>query len=344
MGTPATPQSKRYQMMALTMIGACQFICVGPESTYSVIGTRGASPGSAFESFNGKSIQVCVGSWEPKTPTSLVGSSQYGMMDNEAPLFNVPMLTNMYQHQTPMANIPSNKAFGNIFRAEPAYNGTLLHPAGRVTKALLVGLSYYNTVEQPSQGIEFQIQEHARALVQGGYVLPQNIRMLTEALTEVSNDGTYVNGPSWLCIKNEIINWLVAGAQAGDTLYFEFLGRGFSSDTYPFGLVTMNKDFTAADHTNLTIDDFKFCFSSLAAGVNLTLLVDCSYSSEMVSTWSQGILSQTSGLFASSPYNILPPSTQQSIGLTPMVTRILKESGSTQLTYNQIIAQAQAEK
>ncbi|GAM23042.1 hypothetical protein SAMD00019534_062170 [Acytostelium subglobosum LB1] len=207
MGTPATPQSNRYQMMALTMIGACQFVCVGPESTYSVIGTRGACPGSAFESFNGRNIQVCVGSWEPVTPASLVSSAQNGLIDDEAPLFTVPMLTNMYQHQTPMAIIPSNKAVGNIFRAEPAYNSTLPHPAGSVTKALLVGLSYYNTVEQPNQSIEFQIQEHSRALVQGGYVLPQNIRILTEDLTEVSNDGTYVNGPSWLCIRNQIINW-----------------------------------------------------------------------------------------------------------------------------------------
>ncbi|GAM23312.1 hypothetical protein SAMD00019534_064870 [Acytostelium subglobosum LB1] len=313
MGTPLSPESKRYQMMAFTMIGACQFICVGPESTYSVIGTRGACPGSAFESYNAKNVQVCVGSWEPMTPASLMGSTQFGVMENESPLFTVPMLTNMHQHQSPMPIIPNNKAYGNLYRIEPAFNWKSPHPDGRRVKALLVGVSYYNTPSQPSKDIEFHIQEHARALIQGGYVLPHNIRILTEGLTEVSDDGTYVNGPSWICIKNEIFYWLLEDAKTDDSLYFVFVGRGFTSESYPFGLVTMTKDLKAADLNAFTIEEFKYCFSSLSAGVNLTLLLDCSYSSDMLSTWSPGILLQTTGLFATSPGNSIPPATQQTI-------------------------------
>ncbi|EGG17891.1 hypothetical protein DFA_08892 [Cavenderia fasciculata] len=338
--------------ISLSLIGASKFVKVGPSTSYSVIGTKGATPGSAYESFH-ENAQVCVASWEPRIQSSslLKAPLIYGQIPDEPLMLNVPLLSNYHQLATPISKLAPSKPLGNVFMNEPAYWKTKRPSSGNIVKALLIGVSYNDNPAGPIKGVDFSIQEHCRALVNCGYVKQENIRVLTENTSQVSLDGTYVCRPTTICIKDQINNWLVKDVVEGDVIYIVFSGRSFVNTingVSTYGLCTLIQDpqtYQYRTDYSLTSNELQQLFVNIPWGVTITFLLDCSYAFEMVRP---GIISPDSfdnfmnGLFSvqsEKQFN----TTQLTSGFLPLITGILLDGfnqNSSPMLYSQIIAKA----
>eukprot|EP01132_Coremiostelium_polycephalum_P006094 gene6094-7592_t len=358
-GVISMDEAKFLQKVSLSSIGACKFLSVPKTGSYSIIGIKGSPPGSANEAISDGNSQVCVSLWEPKAsqkPKLNQVENQvdppFGMSNDSQVITSVPILNHYYQLSAPnsLINNSTPAPMGNIFKAEPAWMVPTSVPSpfpnGRVVKALLIGTSYGYT-NGYVKDVKSHITNHAQALVQSGYVENQNIRMLIEGLTEISNSSSdsndYVCGPSFVCIQNEINNWLVKDLKEGDSIYLMFSGRSYQKNSPAgpqYGLCTLTSDFSNTDYS-FTSSTLKNLLFSVPYGVNITILLDCSYAYEIflplgTSTKALGILAVETG------DKVLPVNTQLSIGFLPAITQVLssyykKHGKSPTQTYDDIL-------
>ncbi|EGG20700.1 hypothetical protein DFA_00561 [Cavenderia fasciculata] len=155
------PEFKDIIKISLSLIGASKFVNVGPSTSYSVIGTKGATPGSAYESFHENvqnptlvPYQGTNGLWSTLRRTI---NAHYSIAQQLPPACN------------PNATTCPIQTLGNVFMNEPAYWKTNRLSSGNIVKALLIGVSYNDNPAGPIKGVDLSIQEHCRALVECGY-------------------------------------------------------------------------------------------------------------------------------------------------------------------------------
>ncbi|EFA82196.1 hypothetical protein PPL_04618 [Heterostelium album PN500] len=346
MGTPLTALDKRYRNMAFNMIGGCAFHNSNIGS-YSLIGAKGITSGTGTESFSDGDSQVCVSSWEPKTPSNLRASQS---ISNYSSIHSVGLLDKYYLVNNPVSMIPKSYAVGNVYAREPSYSLSN-NNFGRVVKALLVAVSYKNSPAGTIQNSEIEIREHANVLIRCGLILPENIKILSESNTQLSKDGTFVQGPSSHCIQMEINDWLLKNIKTGDTIYFVYKGRSFTNTPFnkqpgtvsDYGLCSLNQDLTATDYS-LNRSTFLNLFSNVPTGVNISMLLDCSYAVDIASKTFSGapnsIQFQIAALLGSGS-DIKIRQLQQDISFLSSISNILKNNftsnNNNNITYNNII-------
>ncbi|EGG20388.1 hypothetical protein DFA_07512 [Cavenderia fasciculata] len=336
--------------MVFTLIGASKFIVVPDDGSYSVIGIKGMAAGSALEEFSNGDSQVCVASWEPTTSSATTTTAtNINNGKTHQTVFSV-QLFDQYNHKcSPIPILDKTFASGNIYTNEPAsnWNGDRESKRGRVVKALLIGLEYKKGATPPLDNSSIDINDHAAALSNCGYVLKENIHVLTENLTQVTNNGTAVCGPSANCIKDEISNWMAPNLIQCDSLYVAIIGRCFKKSIFggndpQSGLVSLDHTLTYSDYS-LTWSTFLDLFNSVPYGVNITFVLDCNNSQDFLTTLAGKSFYQNTIVYLSSePGKVVPLVTiGNSIGIIPQFTKILKLGGckSTPLSYSSIITQ-----
>eukprot|EP01133_Synstelium_polycarpum_P007908 gene7908-9284_t len=319
---------------------------IAPGAWYAAIGCKGSSIGAALESISADNSQVCVSAWEPKIKSSsLVGAefaNPYQLVPKEQPPFWVPTLSKYHMLQSPISLLANGNPVGNIFVNEPAFNLGAPESNGRFVKALLIGVSYLNNPAGTIPNVSQKILEHAHALVQGNYVAKQNIKIITEDVTEVftgDDNKQYVSGPSSIYIKKIISEWLTQNLKVDDTIYVAFLGRSYTynkGSTPQYGMCLLTPELNQTDYS-MRDSDLHQLFANVPVGANITFLIDSPYAFNLLADASVNLLHKSNGFFSmktGSP----PPVTQQTSSMLPVITSILKSSGAQQLTYNQIMA------
>lgn len=172
---------------------------------------------------------------------------------------------------------------------EAIYNGSQLHgrvpyqapvpyTGGRV-KALFVGINYAGTSNQLS------------GCVNDVFTMLSTLQRITFPITEscvLVDDPCFPNFIDYPTRDNMIryMGWLVAGAKAGDVLFFHYSGHGGQTrskrdteEEYDQSLCPV--DFQTAG-TILDDDLFLLLCRSLPAGVRLTCVFDCCHSASML--------------------------------------------------------------
>ncbi|EGG23492.1 hypothetical protein DFA_05625 [Cavenderia fasciculata] len=353
--------------MVFSLIGACKFLLVPDDGSYSVIGIKASSPGSAIEQYcsNGDN-QICVASWEPISTTTTTTSSSdvdstlsisnytYGQSQANQTIYSVPLFDNYYDMCSPVAQLNKQFAIGNIYSNEPATNweNPRLPTSGRRVKALLIGLEYKKGTGTPLPNSTNDINEHAAALVNWGYVQKENIHILTENLTQVQvtpttpgSTKTTVCGPTKNCILDEINDWLVPNFIQGDTFYVAIVGRGFKKSAFGgndinSGLVVLDETLTYSDYS-LTWESLLAPFAGIPAGVNVTFVLDCDNTLGFLPYLAVQTIYQDSVVLFSSKEGLAAPLAANTIGFLPFITKILTSSDRTDLpvTYQSLITQ-----
>eukprot|EP01132_Coremiostelium_polycephalum_P010346 gene10346-12707_t len=287
--------------ISLSSIGACKFFSVPQYGSYSIIGIKGMPPGSANEYFSDGNSQVCVSSWEPKPKSKSVSQKNiiddeeespeppFGMDMSEA-ITSVPVLNYLNQLNSPSPLIinATPAPNGNIFQSEPAWSTPNPVSSERIVKALLIGVSYASNPNGFVKDVKRSLLDHAQVLLLAGYVEKQNLKIICEGMTQTSN-----NGRSYKITS--------------------------PSQQPKYGLGTLTDDLSTIEYS-FTSQSLQTLFSEVPKGVNITVLLDCSYAFEIFSPLSSkanGILSVSSG------DKVLPIQTQQTIGFLPAITQVL---------------------
>eukprot|EP01133_Synstelium_polycarpum_P012999 gene12999-15290_t len=275
--------------------------------------------------------------------SSLLTKDSRGALPNDDMTFSVPLLNDLFVLNNPVDILSKYKAIGNVYTSDPSFQlppailpitGSLQSVRQRVVKALLIGIEYKdNPAGILRENVHFQIQQHARILISSGLVLQENIRVITEDITEIdpTND---INGPSTPTIKDQVSNWLTKDLKDGDTIYFVFLGRGYldppgasPADTVvkEYGFCNLTWDLKYVDY--FKVGDFAKLFSKVPHSVNITLLFDCDYAFELCIG---GFFDKmnVNGLMADS-YGKAPVITQQTEGFLPLVNEFLLSQPKT---------------
>lgn len=138
-------------------------------------------------------------------------------------------------------------------------------------RALIVGINAYDSA--PLRGCVNDAMLMSEILTKHYGFTTKEKRMLTDKSATTAN------------IK-ERLEWLVDGAQPGDTLFFHFSGHGsqvidskYDSDEEPDGLdeIICPVDLDWREKV-IKDDDLKRVFDKVPAGVNLTVVLDCCHS------------------------------------------------------------------
>jgi len=139
-------------------------------------------------------------------------------------------------------------------------------------KALLVGINYVNT-PHALNGCVNDVNTMADILINHFDFPPKSVRMLTDESATTAG-------------ILERLQWLVKGAEAGDTLFFHYSGHGsqlidtdYDSDKEPDGRdeIICPIDLNWRDKV-IKDDDLKRIFARLPVGVSLTVVLDCCHS------------------------------------------------------------------
>eukprot|EP01133_Synstelium_polycarpum_P013231 gene13231-15545_t len=248
--------------------------------------------------------------------------------------FSVPLLNDLFMLNNPVDILAKYKAVGNVYTSDPSFqlpptplpSGSLQSGRQRVVKALLVGIQYKdNPAGAIRERVHFQIQQHARILISSGLVLQENIRIITEDITEINPE---INGPSTPTIKSQVSNWLTKDLKDGDTIYFVFFGRGYINPPggpsatkvkKEYGFCNLTWDLKYVDY--FKVEDFANLFVNVPKTVNFTVLFDCDYAHELcIGAFLDR--SNVVGLLAEA-FGKVPVITQQTEGFLPLVNEFL---------------------
>lgn len=146
-------------------------------------------------------------------------------------------------------------------------------------RALLVGINYPGTPSQLNGCVNDVILMTSLLIQQFGFTDPMNRRILTD------NSAT----------TSEILrrlNWLVDGAQPGDSLYFHYSGHGsqmidkdYDMEEEPDGKdeIICPSDLNWRDKV-IKDDDLRNIFSRVPKGCDVTVTLDCCHSGQGLRT------------------------------------------------------------
>jgi hypothetical protein len=138
-------------------------------------------------------------------------------------------------------------------------------------RALLVGLNHYPNPANNLKGCVNDVLQTSKVLQEAyGFDNADRIRVLTDerATTKAIVDR---------------LGWLVAGSQAGDVLVFHYSGHGSQvrdrhGDELDDGLDEIICPYDLDWDNPFTDDDMREIVGTLAAGANLTVILDCCHS------------------------------------------------------------------
>ncbi|KYQ88409.1 hypothetical protein DLAC_11110 [Tieghemostelium lacteum] len=283
-----------YTEYALKMVGGLKFGRIGAGSSYTLIGIKGGAPGSALEHFDENS-SASISAFTPLPPQQ----------------------TNLIQLLIPTLGVVLFLAVGTITmliyvlkkrgdRMKPVYRQPeTLQPTtpepkrepvrNRLVRALMIGADYRNVEGNDLYDCTDNIFQHCNQLVTFGYLLNQNVKVITEdthGKTRIGNE-YYKTGPTKRIVKHLIREWLTVGLQPGDTIYFVYLGHGGRSKRIPNEITkapwpklnynticTLNDDMDDMD--DIKGAEFQALFSNVPVGVNMTFNLDSCYSGGML--------------------------------------------------------------
>lgn len=143
----------------------------------------------------------------------------------------------------------------------------------RVTKALLIGINYVGTSSE-LKGCQNDATDMQELLTSQYGFSPNNIRlMLDRPDAEQPTRKNIMQG----------VQWLVAGAQPGDCLFFHYSGHGGQQeDPTCFEEDCMNETLIPVDYQSAgqIVDDeiFEAMIRNLRSGVKITAVMDCCHS------------------------------------------------------------------
>ncbi|KYQ88538.1 hypothetical protein DLAC_11262 [Tieghemostelium lacteum] len=274
---------------ALQMIGALKFHLLSTNGSYTLIGIRGASPGSALEHFD-NSASASISSFIPMVPPST--NAPFILPVTLALAFAVTTYSIMLISIS--SRLPKSDNLPSIFHQPDSFSDSIpikpRQPGQRVVRALFTG-SHYKTWKNPIDPIEAQHSDshenyihHGGALVNNGYIQSDDIRIVDDHNTGylIINDRPVKIGPSKTIISYYIKNWLTKDLLPGDTIYFSWSGHAYrhfplnGEKPYPelqyTAFYTFNDDLDDITvGTALKGEDFQKLFADVPQGVNISI-------------------------------------------------------------------------
>ncbi|KAF2074011.1 hypothetical protein CYY_004688 [Polysphondylium violaceum] len=344
-GKISDPITEYYMKSAFRMIGGSLFD--DHLSSFAMIGCKGIASSSAHELRCKHSSFISISSWEPKRITKLLSAPFDNKRIGRDAIFAVPLFEEYYKLSNPTSTLPKQLAIGHKYSIPPAFSQSPRPRIGAtpIKRALIVSCSYVKSLSGRLSDAEYHAQQHAQALITAGYLTRDNIKILSESTTEPSPSG-YI-GPNLNNIKSQI-NWLQSEIVAGDSIYFCFVGRGWTSmpwgrteeDKWYGGLVLLTQSYVSLEF--FYFHAFQALFNKVVEGINLSYLFDCDYSHELAV--------YNSGPTPPYPWNInaisslaagkMKTNSQLSLSFLECINTAISEqynNGGSKLTYSQLV-------
>ena len=299
---------------AASSVGSTSIWNLGYRNAWGCIGLKGAAPGSALESLQAGPVGLQY--WQPYLVHSGLEDAAFGFLF--ALFVAIFALAVVACILIALAPLPEPPPVINVPRG----------PRNRRYRAVFVGIDYTQIPGLNLQGAgSLYAGRLFREMVNLGYFLLEDTRLLLESA-----------GPPDLPSKTNILSaldWLVSGAQPGDVLYFHYLGHGGRDSTVSPPseyLITLNDDLTARSVTPEA--ELKSHITAVNARANLTLVLHCCFSGDMIDTSASG-----RGIALASSSSTVPTTLDPNTNMTTLLGKklgTLASRGLPMITYEQM--------